>query len=62
MKGLDALDWVVIVAYFLILLGVAWWVIRQNKKTPKTIFWRGGTSAGSWSGPPFLPPILVRST
>jgi len=32
MKGLDSLDWVVITAYFVILLGVAWWVIKQKQK------------------------------
>ena len=32
MKGLDVLDWVVIIAYFVILLGVAWWVIKQYRR------------------------------
>lgn len=42
MKALDALDWVVIAAYFLILLGVAWWVIRQKQNNTADYFnmWR----------------------
>ena len=41
MKGLDTLDWVVIVAYFVILLGVAWWVIRQKQKNTEDYFLAG---------------------
>jgi SSS family solute:Na+ symporter len=41
MKGLDALDWAVIVAYFLILLGVAWWVIKQKQKNTEDYFLAG---------------------
>ena len=41
MKGLDTLDWLVIVAYFLILLGVAWWVIKQKQKNTEDYFLAG---------------------
>lgn len=41
MKGLDALDWVVISAYFVILLGVAWWVIKQKQKNTEDYFLAG---------------------
>lgn len=41
MKGLDALDWAVIVAYFVILLGVAWWVIKQKQKNTEDYFLAG---------------------
>ncbi len=41
MKGLDSLDWVVIAAYFLILLGVAWWVIRQKQQNTEDYFLAG---------------------
>lgn len=41
MKGLDSLDWVVITAYFLILLGVAWWVIRQKQRNTEDYFLAG---------------------
>ena len=35
------LDWVVIAAYFAVLLGVAWWVIRQSKDTADDYFLAG---------------------
>ena len=35
------LDWVVIAAYFGVLLGVAWWVIRQSKDTADDYFLAG---------------------
>ncbi|MGB5482111.1 MAG: sodium:solute symporter [Eudoraea sp.] len=41
MKGLDSLDWVVITAYFLILLAVAWWVIKQKQKNTEDYFLAG---------------------
>ena len=36
MKGLDSLDWIVIVAYFVVLLGIAAWVIMQKQKNTPT--------------------------
>ncbi|MGB7395686.1 MAG: sodium:solute symporter [Pricia sp.] len=41
MKALDSLDWIVITAYFVILLGVAWWVIRQKQKNTEDYFLAG---------------------
>ena len=41
MKGLDTLDWVVIALYFLVLLGVAWWVIMQKQKNTEDYFLAG---------------------
>ncbi len=41
MKSLDTLDWVVIIAYFLVLLGVAAWVIMQKQKDTKDYFLAG---------------------
>ncbi|NHF58480.1 sodium/solute symporter [Flavobacteriaceae bacterium TP-CH-4] len=41
MKGLDTLDWVVIAIYFLILLGIAWWVIKQKQKDTEDYFLAG---------------------
>src|SRR3989339_1132374 len=33
-----ALDWLVIAAYFGLLLGLTWWVVRQNKDTADDYF------------------------
>ncbi len=41
MKALDTLDWIVIVSYFIILLGVAWWVILQKQKNTEDYFLAG---------------------
>ncbi|MFT7603298.1 MAG: SSS family solute:Na+ symporter [Saprospiraceae bacterium] len=41
MKSLDALDWVVIAAYFIVLLGVAWWVIKQKNNNTEDYFLAG---------------------
>jgi len=41
MKGLDSLDWIVIAGYFLVLLGVAWWVIMQKQKNTEDYFLAG---------------------
>ena len=38
---MEFLDWVVIAAYFGILLGLAWWVIRQSKDTADDYFLAG---------------------
>ncbi|HYW79293.1 MAG TPA: sodium:solute symporter [Thermoguttaceae bacterium] len=37
----DSVDWVVIVGYFALLLGLAWWVIRKNKDTADDYFLAG---------------------
>ncbi|KAA3632121.1 MAG: Na+/glucose cotransporter, partial [Bacteroidetes bacterium] len=41
MKSLDTLDWIVIGLYFLILLGIAWWVILQKNKNTTDYFLAG---------------------
>lgn len=41
MKALDTLDWVVIIGYFIVLLGVAWWVILQKQKNTEDYFLAG---------------------
>jgi SSS family solute:Na+ symporter len=41
MKGLDTLDWTVIALYFAVLLGVAWWVIKQKQKNTEDYFLAG---------------------
>ncbi len=38
---MQPLDWLVIAAYFALLLGVAWWVIRKNKDTADDYFLAG---------------------
>ncbi|MGD8537676.1 MAG: sodium:solute symporter [Candidatus Aminicenantes bacterium] len=41
MPGLQLLDWIVVVLYFLIILGIAWWVIRQKQDTSTDYFLAG---------------------
>lgn len=41
MKSLVTLDWIVIAIYFLILLGIAWWVIRKKQKDTEDYFLAG---------------------
>jgi len=41
MKSLETLDWVVIAAYFAVLLAVAWWVIRQKNNNTEDYFLAG---------------------
>lgn len=38
---LEGLDWIVLAGYFLILGGIAWWVIRQQNKTTEDYFLAG---------------------
>jgi SSS family solute:Na+ symporter len=38
---LNGLDWLAIAAYFAVLLGVAWWVVRQRKDTAADYFLAG---------------------
>jgi SSS family solute:Na+ symporter len=33
MAVIKPIDWIIIVAYFGIILGLAWWVMRQKQKT-----------------------------
>lgn len=41
MQGFDTLDWAVIGAYFLLLLGIAFWVIRQKQDDTEDYFLAG---------------------
>lgn len=41
MTGLETLDWVVIGLYFLLLVGIAWWVIRQKQESSEDYFLAG---------------------
>ena len=41
MLGFETLDWIIIAAYFLTLLGVAYWVIRQQQKNSEDYFLAG---------------------
>ena len=41
MNSLQTLDWVVLGGYFAVLLGVAWWVIRQKQETSEDYFLAG---------------------
>lgn len=41
MTGLETLDWVVIGLYFLLLIGIAWWVIRQKQESSEDYFLAG---------------------
>ena len=35
------LDWIIVGLYFLLILGIAWWVIRQKQDSPKDYFLAG---------------------
>ncbi|GAA5221095.1 sodium:solute symporter [Membranihabitans marinus] len=41
MKGLESLDWVVIGGYFVVLLGIAYWVIKQKNRNTEDYFLAG---------------------
>jgi len=41
MGVLTTIDWIVIVVYFLIILGIAWWVMRQKNDTSDDYFLAG---------------------
>jgi SSS family solute:Na+ symporter len=41
MSTLHALDWVVIAGYFCVILGLAWWVIKQRQDNPTDYFLAG---------------------
>ncbi len=41
MTVLSTLDWIIIIAYFSIILGIAWWVIKQSKQTSDDYFLAG---------------------
>ena len=41
MQNLDSLDWIVICGYFILLLAVAWWVIKQKQRDTQDYFLAG---------------------
>ncbi|MBM3304523.1 MAG: sodium/solute symporter [Candidatus Aminicenantes bacterium] len=41
MSALHPVDWAIIAAYFVIILGLAWWVIRQKQQTSTDYFLAG---------------------
>lgn len=41
MSALHAVDWAIIAAYFAIIMGLAWWVIRQKQQTSTDYFLAG---------------------
>ncbi|MFQ6038497.1 MAG: sodium/solute symporter, partial [Candidatus Aminicenantales bacterium] len=41
MQGLEFLDWIVVGLYFGVILGIAWWVIRQKQETTTDYFLAG---------------------
>lgn len=41
MSVLATIDWIVILLYFVLILGIAWWVIRQQKETSDDYFLAG---------------------
>ncbi len=45
--GLAAIDWIVIAAYFALIMGIAWWVILKNKDTTDDYF-LAGRNLGWW--------------
>lgn len=41
MSGLNTIDWIIIALYFLVILGISWWVFRQGQKTSTDYFLAG---------------------
>ena len=41
MSVLQGLDWFIIFAYFALILGLAWWVMKRQKKTSDSYFLAG---------------------
>jgi SSS family solute:Na+ symporter len=41
MQGLQPLDWIVLGLYFMVIFGIAWWVIRQKQETTSEYFLAG---------------------
>jgi len=41
MDSFQPLDWVVVGLYFMVILGIAWWVIKQKQKSPADYFLAG---------------------
>ena len=45
--GLQTLDWITLSLYFLLIIGVAWWVVRKRKDTAADYF-LAGRNLGWW--------------
>jgi SSS family solute:Na+ symporter len=41
MEGLQSLDWIIVILYFCVIFGIAWWVIRQKQATTTEYFLAG---------------------
>ncbi len=41
MTAFETLDWLVVAAYFMVLLGIAWWVVRQGQENAADYFLAG---------------------
>ncbi|HUU10095.1 MAG TPA: Na+/glucose cotransporter, partial [Phycisphaerae bacterium] len=41
MHALGLIDWLAVAAYFLLVFGLSWWVIRKNRDTPTDYFLAG---------------------
>ncbi len=41
MVSFQTLDWIVVGLYFMVILGIAWWVIKQKQKSPADYFLAG---------------------
>ncbi|MFO7732072.1 MAG: sodium:solute symporter [Candidatus Aminicenantes bacterium] len=41
MSALHPVDWIIVAAYFVIIMGLAWWVIRQKQQTSTDYFLAG---------------------
>ena len=41
MSALHPIDWIIVAAYFVIIMGLAWWVIRQKQQTSTDYFLAG---------------------
>jgi SSS family solute:Na+ symporter len=39
--AIHAIDWIIVVVYFMVILGIAWWVIKQRQDTPTDYFLAG---------------------
>lgn len=41
MSTLSSIDWLIVLAYFMVIMGIAWWVIKQRQETPTDYFLAG---------------------
>lgn len=62
MNVLHTIDWLIIFAYFAIVLGIAWWVIKRQKDTSDEYFLAGRDLGWFVVGASILLPTSARST